>query len=148
MHCAVAKIPASRQEQTTTLYFISVSQGGRAKLSSSIPEAYVSMITSCASDVMYVQQYWKILLGTSANVLLRSFKRSISVGLRLLRSRNTRVSVAGFEGAQRSMQASGCIRRIWSTVSTTVLVFPVPAGPLMRYGTGDWCRAIEETADC
>lgn len=28
------------------------------------------------------------------------------------------------------------------------LVLPVPAGPLIRYGTGDWCRAIEETARC
>lgn len=73
------------------------------------------------SRTRHIRQYGFILSGTSANVLFWSLRRSIWCWRRCALSRMTRVSVAGLDGAQTRIQASGWARKIWSTASTTVL---------------------------
>ena len=45
------------------------------------------------------------------------------------------------------MWASGRVRKIRWTISMTVRVFPVPGGPLMRNGTGDWYIETDDAAN-
>jgi hypothetical protein len=119
-HWALTSILASRQEHMITLYSINFFHGGIEKTLFSTPVETQKNIRLDKTK-LNLQQYGFIESGTSANVRWGLFSLSISFCIKRSFIRIARVSVAGFEGAQTSMHASGCTRKICRTASTSVL---------------------------